>query len=136
MIGRRKLIRIGFWRPKPYSPPSSVAHEAGWLGAVARLVERATEQNLPKVEDDVDPAWSPHERAEVLAYMAQEGRVHESWYGMSTCRICGCQNGSRDYTDDVFLWPEGFPHYIREHQVKPPQDFIGLVLPLKGRPRR
>jgi hypothetical protein len=53
---------------------------------------------------------------------------HEAYMGWSECRICGCINGSRDLTDGVYLWPEGFSHYVRVHNIKPSERFIKHVL--------
>jgi hypothetical protein len=36
--------------------------------------------------------------------------------------------GSHDLTDGVFVWPEGYAHYIEKHDVKPPREFIEHVL--------
>ena len=55
-------------------------------------------------------------------------RVKFKWRGYSTCRICGLSpNGSTCIADDTFVWPEGFAHYIEEHSVRPPQEFIDHV---------
>jgi hypothetical protein len=44
--------------------------------------------------------------------------------GHSTCRICGEQNGNETYYTDLFAWPQGFKHYIKEHGVKPSAAFV------------
>lgn len=81
----------------------------------------------------VDPSWDPAQRAQVVAYL-KSGQVAESWMGSAYCRL-GCFNrqmasvmGSRDFTDGVWLWPEGYAHYLEVHQVKPPREFIERVL--------
>ncbi len=48
--------------------------------------------------------------------------------GYSTCRICGCRNGSQAHTLDGWVWPEGFRHYIDVHNVKPSAEFIEWLL--------
>lgn len=48
--------------------------------------------------------------------------------GVSTCRICKCDNMSAEYTNDKFVWPAGFVHYVREHNVKPDDEFIAAAL--------
>ena len=39
-----------------------------------------------------------------------------------------CDNGSREFTDGTWLWPEGFSHYVENHQVRPPAEFVAWAL--------
>ena len=39
--------------------------------------------------------------------------------GYSRCRICRCLNGTQSFQLDVWEWPEGFRHYVAEHEVRP-----------------
>lgn len=50
----------------------------------------------------------------------------ESYLGWAECRMPGCSKhiGSKDLSDGVWVWPEGFAHYIREHRVRPDKEFI------------
>lgn len=82
--------------------------------------------DLPSAEDCVDPSWDPEERAEVALYL-ESAKVSRSYRGFSDCRICGKMNGSREHTDGEWYWPSGFSHYLREHDVRPPQEFIDHV---------
>lgn len=79
----------------------------------------------------VDASWDATERARVVAYL-KNGVTHETWRGFSYCRFeCGRPShkmGSRDLTDGVYVWPEGYAHYVEDHLVKPPADFITRVL--------
>ena len=36
-------------------------------------------------------------------------------------------NGNLDLTDGVYLWPEGLAHYVREHDVRLPDEFTEHV---------
>ena len=86
----------------------------------------ATRPDVPfRPQDFVDPSWDATERDLVIAYL-ERGRVKDSWRGSSSCRICGCRNGSTCLTDGTYTWPQGFAHYLRQHQVRPP---AWLVLP-------
>jgi hypothetical protein len=98
------LIQIGFW----YSDVDSI-------------------KDFPKVETAMGWSWDPVERARVAEYL-KFGKKHEQWRGSSACRVCGLDNGSQDLTDGFYVWPQGYAHYVLEHGVKPPQDFIDLVL--------
>ena len=51
--------------------------------------------------------------------------------GFSICRCCGVPNGSMQYEACGYTWPEGFEHYIQDHNVRPSNDFITKVLNLK-----
>lgn len=44
--------------------------------------------------------------------------------GSSRCRICSCLNGCRDLTDGYYLWPEGLAHYVLDHSVRLPTEFL------------
>jgi len=58
--------------------------------------------------------------------------VKKHYKGWSTCRICGCKNGSSDYTYKCFRWPSGFAHYVEVHNVKPPLTFRDMVMRSAG----
>jgi hypothetical protein len=70
------------------------------------------------VSDFVDNSWHESERMNVASYL-ERGLVTCAFAGLSPCRFCGTGNGSAELTDGVYLWPEGLPHYIREHGVRP-----------------
>ena len=88
---------------------------------------------LPDPRLYVDRKWGFTERAYVLRHL-RGGVMWEGWMGPSWCRF-GCTRdaddvhlGSRDLTDGVYVWPEGFAHYVERHSVRPPQEFIDHVL--------
>lgn len=85
------------------------------------------QQHLPKPQDYVDASWNKDERDKVIEYL-QAGKRLISWMGMSHCRFCNKDNGSCCLTDDTYVWPQGFAHYIQEHNVKPPEEFVKYVL--------
>jgi len=100
----RKLKPVGFW----------------WTG---------TGSALPHPNDMIDRSWSVKERRKVLAYL-RTGRVKTRWMGNAHCR-CGCLEsvpGSADMTDEVWVWPEGLSHYIEEHGVRLPSDFVAYIM--------
>lgn len=51
----------------------------------------------------------------------------ERYKGRSTCRICGQNNGSIEYSLDNWSWPDGIFHYIKDHNVKPLKKFIKFI---------
>lgn len=52
---------------------------------------------------------------------------YEQFRGFSYCRICNMANGSRTYYYSNWAWPQGLLHYIREHNVRMPLEFIQFV---------
>lgn len=48
--------------------------------------------------------------------------------GLVGLRICGDWAGSRCLTDNVWVWPEGLSHYVEEHSVRLPREFIDSML--------
>lgn len=106
----------------PPVPVSGLYEQVGyWAGGYP------ADPNLPRVEDFQDASWEEGEQEAVVAHLVK-GEVHRSYRGFSPCRICRKPNGSQDMTDGRWVWPSGFAHYVTEHQVKPPQDFISHVL--------
>jgi len=102
------LILIGYWKPEP---AGEVADQGRW----------------PAVGGFVDEQWDEAERDRVAAYLDQ-GLVPWVQAGVSPCRFCGAANGSAERTDGVYLWPEGFAHYLRDHGVRPPVSVIRHII--------
>lgn len=100
----KEFIRIGFWYSK-YEP------------------------HLPHPEDFVSVTWNEEERNLVIDYL-KKGNHIEYYKGFSTCRFCNCINGTSDQSDSVYIWPEGYVHYLEHHHVKPDESFIKHI---KGR---
>ena len=82
----------------------------------------------PNARDWVDTSWNDAERNKVILYLLGSGREHASYRGPSRCRFCDKHNGSREFTDGVYIWPSGLEHYLAKHGVKPPQEFIDHVI--------
>jgi len=79
----------------------------------------------------VDLKWDPAERALVCTYL-NSGTELFQYCGLSWCRFSREVTflGSKELTDGFYYWPEGLSHYLEQHYVKPPQEFIDHV---KGR---
>lgn len=119
-----QLKKIGFWR-EARKPVGEMFHMIYGQGTI--------ESSYPDVNDCIDPEWKRDhfkEYLQVTSYLAA-GRIKDAYAGSSCCRICGMSNGSCDITDDIWVWPEGFLHYIIEHNVKPPQKFIDYIMEMK-----
>lgn len=85
------------------------------------------EGKLPWPGDYIDTRWDEEERL-LVAALLDSAPVLTRWRGPSTCRICGCFNGSAalGYADGP-IWPEGFGHYVREHAVRPSASFVNWL---------
>jgi hypothetical protein len=97
-----ELIRIGYWNS---------SHETGW----------------PDVLEMIDESVPQLDRFRVVDYL-RRGMLAERYRGYSWCRICGLEeNGSCEFTDGTYIWPEGLAHYVSEHYVKLPDAFRAHV---------
>jgi hypothetical protein len=102
---------------------------AGRVEAVLTLIGYWAGEGLDEWPDPrsfVDLTWDALERSIVVDYL-KRGFVARACMGMSPCRFCGKLNGSLELTDGVFVWPEGFAHYLEEHGVRPPDSFVDHV---------
>lgn len=89
-----------------------------------------------KDRDDKTYPWPQHYVDELqketmismIANYLDSGKFVEGYFGWSTCRICGCKNGSTELSDGVYVWPQGLSHYVREHKVRLPDEFIKHVI--------
>jgi len=126
---------IGYWRD--LAREERLAKRKSLIGSLMYAAEHLTSGQLPDPRDFVDETWDNEGRALVARYVhppVDLGRFGSQgvyatkivcrFRGWSTCRICGCRNGSTAIGDDKYIWPAGFSHYIAEHAVKPPQEFI------------
>jgi hypothetical protein len=85
----------------------------------------------PHVDDPrhcVDANWDRAERDRVLAYLAD---CYESGFLVPSPLVwCafGClapsPSGSVELTDGTWFFPEILTHYVQQHAVKPPSDFL------------
>jgi len=90
------------------------------------------EPKLPKpVQQAPDSEWvlagRPTAFAKLLKAMEKVARCR-GYKGSSKCRICGKRNGSMEYSYKGWTWPEGYMHYIRDHNVRPPLKFVAFVV--------
>jgi hypothetical protein len=71
--------------------------------------------------------WGLRERLCVLNHL-RNGKVFRRFMGLSTCRICGESLGCEELTDGKWAWPQGLAHYVEEHNVRLPEEFIRYSL--------
>jgi hypothetical protein len=125
MLGRKikhvELKVVGYWKPFPRAP---IAEFMGGPGQ--------PESEFPDPKDLVDETWKERcpDLYEAVCKHLIMGDEYNAYKGSSICRICGCNNGSEEFTDGTYYWPSGYLHYITEHGVVPPNDFLEHVLKL------
>ena len=75
----------------------------------------------------VDRNWSRENREEIARFL-ESGVIANQYRGYSSCRFdCGVpmtEMGSADLSDGTWGWPEGLAHYVREHSVRLPAEFL------------
>jgi hypothetical protein len=74
-------------------------------------------------------AESPPDLRRLIAAYLDRGSLFNVYRGVSWCRFyCGFSAmGNRELSDGYFAWPEGLSHYVREHAVCLPEEFIQHV---------
>ncbi len=84
------------------------------------------EPDLPKPKEREKP-WKGQREFLALLQQVQAKTRAAHYRGWSTCRICGQKNGSTEYKRNGWVWPGGFYHYVKDHNVKPSDAFITFV---------
>ena len=83
---------------------------------------------LPDPHDFVDDDWARGSEHIFVSTLVQTATPFAQWRGVSHCRCCDKSNGSQCLTmDGSWVWPQGFAHYIQEHNVRPPQEFLDYL---------
>lgn len=82
---------------------------------------------LPPAIENEKPWEGKQDFLDALEVIEQQAR-HKHYKGMSECRICEQRNGSGEFELDGWLWPDGYRHYIEEHNVRPSLAFHEWVL--------
>lgn len=92
------------------------------LRGLGHFIESLDDADFPAPQEIVGADSRLPDVAEYL----DRGLTREAHRGVSWCRFgCGEERmGHRDLTDGVWVWPEGLSHYVRQHFVTLPEDFI------------
>lgn len=77
----------------------------------------------------VDDQWPYKEK--VLQYMKNVFPTPSTKEKLFLCRECDTIIEVCIKSDSRFFWNSSIEHYIKEHGVKPPEEFINYVLGLK-----
>jgi hypothetical protein len=85
---------------------------------------------MPDSNDSVE-----HE-AEIVHYLKNNREIN-AYRGSSPCRICDKRNnGSKEMSDGIYIWPQGLAHYVEEHKTTLPPEFVQHILdnPVEDKP--
>jgi hypothetical protein len=67
--------------------------------------------------------WGSADRNSMIEYLGS-GIVFRKYMGYSSCRICNKSLGTDELTDGTWAWPQRLEHYLEDHQVQLPTEFI------------
>jgi hypothetical protein len=88
------------------------------------------ESNYPKVEEFIKDTKVPEDflnkLGEVELYAKKVG-----YLGYSKCRVCSRNNGDTTNISGEFSFPQGYRHYLEEHNVHPSERFKKFVMNYK-----
>lgn len=88
------------------------------------------EPYYPHPQQFVDGGWDEQEKLAITNRLENGYALPYPYAGKSWCRFnCGeTEMGNRDYSDGIYLFPEGLLHYIEKHNVKLPDTVIEKML--------
>lgn len=89
-----------------------------WLGPAA--------PDWPDPRNFIDSSWDARDRKTAAQYLTG-GFIFSAFGGLSSCRICGRDNGALELTDGTWYRPDGLVHYVTENDVRLPQEFVEHV---------
>lgn len=100
-----------------------------WQPQIISLNEPDLESDdLPDPSNLVCRNWIESSLKKKLVAYLRNGLTYNSYRGVSYCRFgCGidnCEMGFREFTDGVWVWPEGLQHYVNKHDVMLPDEFV------------
>jgi hypothetical protein len=70
----------------------------------------------------------PLDTKQKIVDFLNKGKVYKVTRGWSNCRICGKMNGTICLKNGEFIYPEGYAHYIIDHNIMPDADLLVKVL--------
>lgn len=81
----------------------------------------------------VDEGWEDSNKGKIIAYLNGFPRINHQ-NGYSYCRF-GCNEGSMfdpnmgcaERSDGIWVWPEGLVHYVDDHYIKLPSEFVDTM---------
>lgn len=121
LLAVRALRAIGFWREPQYEWRADIRKHVylGWAPGWTAYPQAIVDALGPCKPDP-----------NVLSYL-RSAVVFETYRGFSHCRFeCGVANqemGHREFTDGIWVWPEGLVHYVDKHDLPLPAEFLETI---------
>lgn len=89
-------------------------------------MESLLDEDLPLPQELVGEM--PDSVREAVCDYLRNGKPVERFLGYSWCRYhCGAKDqemGSREFSDGEWIWPEGLVHYVSNHGIVLPEEFV------------
>ena len=124
--GRRT---VGYWDDAAKSGEAWLlgSVDATWDAQERQMVVDYLEQAFSSSDtEDTDPDQQQQQQQQQQT-VNNNPRVLQVWRGLATCRLCDEIVGNACHGDDQYNWPEGYRHYLVNHEVRPPQHFVEHV---------
>lgn len=120
----------------PGKPAVSTAHPADTDKCRVEGYWRSLYPNDRTTQDYPVPVAHEEPFPEKVAFLKvlaeKEAKAREVHYrGWSTCRVCNQYNGSTEFEYNGWRWPQGYRHYVEDHNVAPSKDFMKFILSVK-----
>lgn len=97
------------------------------LKLIGYWIRSLDDEDFPPPQELVT-TWDPDVQKRVVDHL-NAGVVLWQFRGLTWCRFyCDKSMGSRELTDGQWLWPEDLVHYVREHNVLLPDEFVETAL--------
>jgi len=124
----RALRAIGYWRVPQYE----------WRADIREMVYIGWRPGWTAYPQAIVEALGPYKPdPNVLSYL-RSATLFKEWRGLSHCRFeCGVSDeemGYREFTDGIWVWPEGSVHYVEKHDLPLPPEFLETIAQHSGRP--
>lgn len=108
-IMENAMIRVGFWQMDGFFNPET------------KYYPNPIENSNNRTKEEVELFLEKLEKIE-----RYEAKTEDNM-GFSYCRICNIENGSREYIWNRYIWPSGYKHYIKKHNIEINDDFYEEV---------
>jgi hypothetical protein len=98
-----------------------------WFGIFQ--ADDGTEEGVPRFSEFVDVGWQPGDKLRIVEYLKSAPNVLSSSSLPTPCMICGAELGDPGsfFSDGEWLWPERLVHYMIEHDVRLPDEFVERI---------
>jgi hypothetical protein len=124
------LKLIGYWADDDDARRCADARASGeTVEAPAEPVAgQRTDEDSPFIHPRrlVDSSWAREDRPRIVRYLSEARAVAHAG-GHSYCRFgCGLI-GRAEQSDGIWLWPEGLVHYVQDHDIRLPDQFLSHI---------